>query len=70
MKKKFYWIRIDEDDNNTLPEVGKEVLIVSEEGRMSVERRRNGNDFIYSDSTDTGVALFWMDLPDYPNHKF
>jgi hypothetical protein len=60
------WIKINEEDNTTLPEFGKEVLIVSEEGRISVEYRMHKENFIYSHQTDSGCAKYWMELPELP----
>ena len=66
MYKKLEWIKIDESDNLTLPVWGMEVLIYSEEGRVSVEKRHKVEDFIYSHSTDSGVATHWAFLPEPP----
>lgn len=62
MTNTINWNKIDPDNPTTLPEVNKSVLICSEEGYVSVEKRRKGEDFIYSDSTDTGCAIGWAYL--------
>lgn len=59
------WISVEDQ----LPEPNVDVLIYSEEGRISVERREKRNNFIYSDQTDSGCATYWMPLPDSPQFK-
>ena len=56
------WISVDD----RLPNEGYEVLIYSEEGRISVEKRQKGKDYIYSHQTDSGNATHWMPLPEPP----
>lgn len=63
---KVEWFKISEDDDSTLPPVGLRVLIISAEGTMSIERRRHNQGFIYSDSTDSGCAIYWAFQPDFP----
>jgi len=56
------WINV----NDRLPEHGVEVLCISEEGRISVEERMKGQEWIYCDKTDSGNATHWMPLPPPP----
>lgn len=60
------WVKIDEDNEATLPVEGIEVLIYSEEGYMSVEKRSANVNHIYADTTDGGYATHWMHLPPPP----
>jgi len=63
---KVEWFKISEDDDSTLPPVGLRVLIISAEGTMSIEKRSPNQGFIYSDSTDSGCAIYWAFQPDFP----
>lgn len=62
MVTQLYWHKIDKDNPTTLPECDISVLILSEEGYFSVEKRNKGEDFIYSDTTDSGCAVAWAYL--------
>lgn len=57
------WIKITDN----LPEPGVSVLVVSDEGKMSVEVRENVRSLtIYCHATDSGYATHWMHLPEAP----
>lgn len=62
MESTIKWIIIEGIE--TLPPYNERVLIMLEEGILSVEQRRRGESFIYSDSTDSGSAIAWAELPD------
>lgn len=55
------WISVKE----RMPELKEEIICCSEEGYISVEKYRGGDD-IYCDSTDSGYATHWMPLPEPP----
>ena len=57
------WINV----NDKMPDVKGEYLVYSEEGYISVEKYdpKKGVD-IYCDSTDSGYATHWMELPEPP----
>jgi hypothetical protein len=49
-----------------LPNEGEDVLCISEEGLMSIEKRRYGKNDIYCDQADSGYAIHWQPLPNPP----
>ncbi len=56
------WISVED----SLPDEGLDVLCISEEGCMSIEKRRYGKKEIYCDQTDSGYATHWQPLPNPP----
>lgn len=56
------WISI----KDSRPVVNEPVLCYSGEGVMSIEKRRQGQNSIYCDQTDSGYATHWMPLPKPP----
>lgn len=56
------WIK----SSDRLPERQGKYLVLSEEGDVSVEKYAGNKNGIYCESSDSGYAEYWMELPPMP----